>query len=211
MGLGQRRPWDNSTEEHLNRNGDQEQTGKPDGWRWAEPWKHCSRKFLIILLVVAAVIITVVLFALILHFAPAASPAGPWCQDGWIGYQGRCYYFSEAEATWDTGQSNCSSFGANLAVINTAQEKVRCPQTTERPGCRQAFLLRYKGLSEHWIGLWREEGQPWRWVDGTEFNTLFEVRADGHCAYLNDDAVGSSWCHTRRNWICTYPDAYAKG
>uniref|UniRef100_A0A8C3XRV8 C-type lectin domain-containing protein n=1 Tax=Chelydra serpentina TaxID=8475 RepID=A0A8C3XRV8_CHESE len=60
-----------------------------------------------------------------LHFDPPGSPAVPWCPDGWVGYLGKCYYFSEAEGNWSYSQSYCSSFGASLATIDTLQEKVR--------------------------------------------------------------------------------------
>uniref|UniRef100_A0A8C4W073 C-type lectin domain-containing protein n=1 Tax=Gopherus evgoodei TaxID=1825980 RepID=A0A8C4W073_9SAUR len=64
------------------------------------------------------------------------------CPDGWVGYGGKCYYFSEAEGDWNNSQSNCSSFSASLAEIDTPQE--------------MAFIKRHKDLSEHWIGLRRE-------------------------------------------------------
>uniref|UniRef100_A0A8C3RK38 C-type lectin domain-containing protein n=1 Tax=Chelydra serpentina TaxID=8475 RepID=A0A8C3RK38_CHESE len=111
--------------------------------------------------------------------------------------QGKCYYFSEAEGTWNNSQSHCSSFGASLAVIDTPQE--------------MAFIKRHKGLSEHWIGLRREPGQPWKWTNGTEFNLWFTVRAQGACAYLNDEAVTSSRCDTVRYWICSKPAGRTAG
>uniref|UniRef100_A0A674IMM4 C-type lectin domain-containing protein n=1 Tax=Terrapene triunguis TaxID=2587831 RepID=A0A674IMM4_9SAUR len=52
--------------------------------------------------------------ALRLGFDPPCSPAVSRCPDGWVGYLGKCYYFSEAEGNWDFSQSNCSSFGASL-------------------------------------------------------------------------------------------------
>uniref|UniRef100_A0A8C3FAL5 C-type lectin domain-containing protein n=1 Tax=Chrysemys picta bellii TaxID=8478 RepID=A0A8C3FAL5_CHRPI len=52
--------------------------------------------------------------ALRLGFDPPRSPAVPRCPDGWVGYLGKCYYFSEAEGNWTFSQSNCSSFGASL-------------------------------------------------------------------------------------------------
>uniref|UniRef100_A0A452GLX4 C-type lectin domain-containing protein n=1 Tax=Gopherus agassizii TaxID=38772 RepID=A0A452GLX4_9SAUR len=113
------------------------------------------------------------------------------CPDGWVGYGGKCYYFSEAEGDWNNSQSNCSSFSASLAEIDTPQE--------------MAFIKRHKDLSEHWIGLRREPGQVWKWTNGTEFNHWFKVRAQGECAYLNDEAVTSSWCDTVRYWICSKP------
>lgn len=32
--------------------------------------------------------------------------------------------------------------------------------------------MRYKGQAEYWIGLRREQDQPWTWVNSTEFNSL---------------------------------------
>uniref|UniRef100_A0A8C3HY41 C-type lectin domain-containing protein n=1 Tax=Chrysemys picta bellii TaxID=8478 RepID=A0A8C3HY41_CHRPI len=62
-------------------------------------------------------------------------------------------------------------------------------------------------LSEHWIGLRREEGEPWKWVNGSEFNNLFPIRGGGNCAYLNDNGVSASRCITERHWVCNKPDA----
>ncbi|XP_067419526.1 C-type lectin domain family 2 member D-like isoform X2 [Emydura macquarii macquarii] len=90
---------------------------------------------------------------------PLGAPAflaGPCCPEGWIGYRGKCYYFSETEGNWTYSQSQCSSLNASLAGINSEQEK--------------DFLLRYKGFLDRWIGLQRVPGQPWRWPNGTEFN-----------------------------------------
>ncbi|XP_050776875.1 C-type lectin domain family 2 member D-like [Gopherus flavomarginatus] len=113
----------------------------------------------------------------------------PACTDGWIGYRGKCYYFSETEGSWTYVQRLCSSFGASLAGIDSEQELM--------------FLLRHKDIHEHWIGLWREQGQPWKWTNSTEFNDLFQIRGGGDCAYLNDEkGVSSSRCYMERRWIC---------
>uniref|UniRef100_A0A674J4H9 C-type lectin domain-containing protein n=1 Tax=Terrapene triunguis TaxID=2587831 RepID=A0A674J4H9_9SAUR len=114
-------------------------------------------------------------------------PSGPWCPDGWVGYRGKCYYFSKAKENWNNSQSNCSALGASLAVIDSEQE--------------MTFLLRYKGTVYHWVGLRREPSQSWKW---------FEVRGGGACAYLNDVGVSSSSCETEKNWICAKPDQYGK-
>nr|XP_005312585.1 C-type lectin domain family 2 member B-like [Chrysemys picta bellii] len=120
----------------------------------------------------------------------------PCCPDGWVGYRGKCYYFSEGEGNWESSQYNCSSLGASLAGIDTLQDL--------------AFLMRYKGRTYHWIGLRREGSQPWKWVDGTEFNNMFEVKGGGSCAYLNDVAVISSRCQTEKNWVCSKPSLHLK-
>lgn len=38
----------------------------------------------------------------------------------------------------------------------------------------QSFVMRYKGISEHWIGLSREdEEQPWQWVNRSPLSHLW--------------------------------------
>uniref|UniRef100_K7G0H7 Early activation antigen CD69-like n=1 Tax=Pelodiscus sinensis TaxID=13735 RepID=K7G0H7_PELSI len=144
-----------------------------------------------LLTVVLFILIIIIVLAVTFNPSSADPAAAHCCPDGWVGYQRQCYYFSEAEESWTDSQDHCFSLGASLAGIDTQQDL--------------AFINRYKGLSEHWIGLRREPGQPWKWTNGTEFNHWFEVRADGECAYLNDVAVTSSWCDTVRYWICSKP------
>ncbi|XP_077692336.1 C-type lectin domain family 2 member D-like [Eretmochelys imbricata] len=117
------------------------------------------------------------------------------CPDGWMGYRGKCYYFSETEGSWIDSRSRCCAPGASLAGIDSEQEMV--------------FLLRHKGIYDHWIGLWREQGQPWKWTNSTKFNHLFHLRGGGDCAYLNDEkGVSSSQCYMGRRWICSKPEVY---
>ncbi|CAM5157053.1 unnamed protein product [Eretmochelys imbricata] len=108
-------------------------------------------------------------------------------------------------AGWDTeGNATISQRrkgagpGASLAGIDSEQE--------------MAFLLRHKGVQDHWIGLWREQGQPWKWTNSTKFNHLFHLRGGGDCAYLNDEkGVSSSRCYMGRQWICSKPEVYVMG
>ncbi|XP_006037855.2 C-type lectin domain family 2 member D-like [Alligator sinensis] len=115
-------------------------------------------------------------------------PAAATCPDDWLGYQGKCYFFSKNETTWNNSQSLCASQGATLAGIDTEHEK--------------SFLIHHKGILYHWIGLWREPGQAWTWANGSMFDNKLEVRGGGNCAYLNDEGIGSSSCTTKKNWIC---------
>ncbi|CAM4557887.1 unnamed protein product, partial [Lepidochelys kempii] len=74
-----------------------------------------------------------------------------------------------------------------------------------------AFLLRYKGRFDHWIGLRRDPGQLWKWADGSKFNNLFPIGGGGDCAYLNGlSAVSSLRCSSERPWICTKPGAFTE-
>ncbi|CAM4557557.1 unnamed protein product [Lepidochelys kempii] len=154
--------------------------------------------------VVALTVVSSALIAAIIALAALTSqlssadlcpPASPSCPDGWMGYRGKCYYFSETEGSWTDSRSRCSAPGASLAGIDSEQET--------------AFLLRHKGVYDHWIGLWREQGQPWKWANGTKFNHLFHLRGGGDCAYLNDEkGVSSSRCYMGRRWICSKPEMY---
>ncbi|XP_023597323.1 C-type lectin domain family 2 member H isoform X2 [Trichechus manatus latirostris] len=72
------------------------------------------------------------------------------------------------------------------------------------------FLLRYKGPSDHWIGLKRKQSQPWKWKNGTELPTRLHSRGEGECAYLTDNGVSSARSYTERKWICSKPDTYAQ-
>ncbi|XP_050776145.1 C-type lectin domain family 2 member B-like [Gopherus flavomarginatus] len=162
---------------------------------------------LIISVVLAAVVMIVVVLMILLpvksppesKLPPVYTPTqlcakrpGACCPDGWVGFRGKCYYFSDAEGTWDSSQSLCSSLNASLAEIDTEKDL--------------DFVMRYKGVSEFWIGLKRVSAQLWQWVNGEQFNNLFTIRGEGDCAYLSDDFATSSWCSTKRYWICSKPD-----
>uniref|UniRef100_A0A674J224 C-type lectin domain-containing protein n=1 Tax=Terrapene triunguis TaxID=2587831 RepID=A0A674J224_9SAUR len=125
--------------------------------------------------------------------AALRASAASCCPEGWIASQGKCYYYSEAEGNWKSGQNYCASHGASLAA-NSSLEALK---TT----------MHHKGPSNHWVGLRREPGQPWRW--GTGLNDLsrsFPVRGAGLCAYLDDGVVNSAGCDTERKWACSKPD-----
>ncbi|XP_039373071.1 C-type lectin domain family 2 member D-like isoform X2 [Mauremys reevesii] len=145
--------------------------------------------------VITALIITII--ALAARKPPPCPHCPPYvtaaCPDRWVGYQGKCFYFSETEENWNNSQSHCSSLNASLASIDSLPEL--------------DFMLRYKGFLDHWIGLQREqgEGQPWKWTNGTIFNNLFQVRGEGQCAYLDEYGVSSSRCYSERHFICSRP------
>ncbi|XP_065420223.1 C-type lectin domain family 2 member D-like isoform X1 [Chrysemys picta bellii] len=149
--------------------------------------------------------VTVVITALIITIIALAAKKMPpcpscpshvtaACPDGWVGFQGNCYYFSETEGNWSASQSHCSSLSSSLASIDSLPEL--------------DFMSRYRGIPYRWIGLQREpgEGQPWKWTNGTIFNNLFQVRGEGQCAYLNEYGVSSSRCYSDRHFICSWPD-----
>ncbi|NXO50359.1 CLC2E protein, partial [Aramus guarauna] len=111
----------------------------------------------------------------------------------WLGFQGKCYFFSDTESNWITSQESCEALGASLVFISNMDEL--------------AFLTQCKGDADHWIGL-QKEGNMWWWSNGTAFNNWFSVRGGGLCAYLNKENISSSLCHIKKNWLCSRPDNY---
>uniref|UniRef100_A0A8C4M8I4 C-type lectin domain-containing protein n=1 Tax=Equus asinus asinus TaxID=83772 RepID=A0A8C4M8I4_EQUAS len=114
------------------------------------------------------------------------------CLDGWIGYLGKCFYFSE-NTTWAASQNFCASYAATLAVFNTTKEL--------------DFLKRYSDHSQYWVGLSRKPGQTWKWIDGT----TFKIIGIGECAYLHKIGISSASTHLVRKWICSKPDTHISG
>ncbi|XP_027632379.1 C-type lectin domain family 2 member E-like isoform X1 [Tupaia chinensis] len=118
------------------------------------------------------------------------------CPEGWIGFGTRCFYFSEDIRNWTFSQTFCASLEAELARFETLEEL--------------NFLKRYKGPSDHWIGLSRETSHHvWKWTDNTVCNISFPIKGVGECAYLNDNGVSSARTYTDRKWICSKPNSCA--
>ena len=59
---------------------------------------------------------------------PSCSPRPPFshvCPNTSIGFQGKCYYFSDTESDWNSSREHCHRLGASLATIETEEEMVR--------------------------------------------------------------------------------------
>uniref|UniRef100_A0A803J7M2 C-type lectin domain-containing protein n=1 Tax=Xenopus tropicalis TaxID=8364 RepID=A0A803J7M2_XENTR len=116
------------------------------------------------------------------------------CEEDWIWYRGKCYYFAETYDEWNNSQSFCVSHNASLSLIDTQEEL--------------DFLRRHRGLNDHWIGLYRDTDEPgWVWANGSMFRNTFPIVGDSPCVYLNNGHVGSAACHGDKKWICNKMDA----
>ncbi|XP_069099030.1 C-type lectin domain family 2 member D-like [Pleurodeles waltl] len=109
---------------------------------------------------------------------------------------GICYFFSETDGSWANSQSFCASHKATLAVIATQKE--------------MDFVMRYKGVDDHWIGLSREPKGEWKWPNGTPFNNWFNITGNSNCAYLNHEGAKNARCYAERKWICTIGDVFGQ-
>ncbi|XP_034367942.1 C-type lectin domain family 2 member E-like [Arvicanthis niloticus] len=123
----------------------------------------------------------------------SCEPCFATCPSGWIGFGRKCFYFSEDMGNWTFSQFSCMALDAHLALFDSLEEL--------------NFLKRYKGPSDHWIGLHRESTEhPWMWTDNTEYNNLVLIRGAEVCAYLSDNGISSGRSCTLRKWICNKPN-----
>ncbi|XP_075769478.1 C-type lectin domain family 2 member A-like [Pelodiscus sinensis] len=153
---------------------------------------------LIFIIVITILIVLITRPAKTYEPCPAGAPCPvATCPDDWIGYRGKCYYFSELEANWTESQKNCSALGASLAGIDLQWE--------------MDFLGLHRGSLDYWIGLNREWGQTWKWANGTDFNNWFMISGEAECAYLSGSVVASSRCGNIQRWICSKPAQKLEG
>ncbi|XP_073541011.1 C-type lectin domain family 2 member D-like [Phyllobates terribilis] len=120
------------------------------------------------------------------------------CEDYWIWYQGKCYYFSTERDTWRNSEKFCNSLNASLAIIENKEEL--------------DFLFRNKGLDNHWIGMRRKDDNTgWTWTNGTLYNeNLFgitrfaEHTGEIEYVFLNHKDVKSQEGIYEYKWICNH-------
>ncbi|XP_054887413.1 C-type lectin domain family 10 member A-like [Poeciliopsis prolifica] len=125
------------------------------------------------------------------------------CPTGWTTFSGSCYYFSNEAGSWDEGRRDCVHRGADLLVMNNAEEKT--------------FLVALI-KKEAWIGLNDKETEgSWKWVDGSslEFKNWLGSQPDNggtsgrwgeeDCVHVNNNGE-ASWndlsCDAAEHWIC---------
>ncbi|XP_071995801.1 killer cell lectin-like receptor subfamily G member 1 isoform X2 [Engystomops pustulosus] len=116
-------------------------------------------------------------------------PCGPPCEESWMWYGHRCYYFSDGSDTWNNSLEFCRRHGSTLAVLNDPAIK----KTIER----------YRENVNYWIGLSRNRDGRWMWADGSLYDGSVgngDISQLG-CAFLNSH-LGALDCSTGRQWIC---------
>lgn len=133
------------------------------GWRMISPPQRGKEKVLLI---------NVVLFLMTVQaFQPHAQPCLP-CPFDWIRYRGKCYYFSEAEGNWTSGQENCSALGASLAMLDSMEDLVRRHEDLLSMGektqkhCIWNLLVSLTALPRYFLKIWGENlgKRPWGYV-----------------------------------------------
>ncbi|XP_072204913.1 C-type lectin domain family 2 member B-like [Excalfactoria chinensis] len=173
------------------------------GWKWNVGRRKsaflCFVSGVLLGVIVGAIIILIVrlVSGRVLQRCELCSPCpevSHVCHDAWVGFQGKCYYFSDTESAWNSSREHCQQLGASLATIDSKEE--------------MEFMLQFRGPANCWIGLhWAEGDERWTWADGSAFSNRIQPHDGGRCAYLNGDRISSALCHTEKFWVCSRADS----
>ncbi|KAK5860772.1 hypothetical protein PBY51_022231 [Eleginops maclovinus] len=84
-----------------------------------------------------------------------------FCPAGWRMFSSTCYHLSKATGSWEKGREECRDTGADLVVIDSAEE--------------QTFLSNFTGgETTAWIGLTdKVEEKTWLWINGAPLSIQY--------------------------------------
>ncbi|XP_014717157.1 C-type lectin domain family 17, member A isoform X1 [Equus asinus] len=119
------------------------------------------------------------------------------CPEGWLPFEGKCYYFSPSTKAWEEARKFCQENYSHLLIISNSAE--------------QNFVTKAHGSPRvYWLGLSdRDREGDWRWLDGSPVTLSFwgpeepNNLHDEDCASMNQ---GGTWndlsCDITTYWIC---------
>ncbi|XP_070821897.1 early activation antigen CD69 isoform X2 [Chaetodon trifascialis] len=112
----------------------------------------------------------------------------PQCANGWVTFDGTCFFLSTFRLSWDESQKNCSSRGGSLAVVNDPLFQ---------------YFLTKEGKMNYWIGL-RKKNNAWTWINNAALQKGYwaDDRTEGDCGILN------SGDPPEKNWVTASCQAY---
>uniref|UniRef100_A0A0D9R1V4 C-type lectin domain containing 17A n=1 Tax=Chlorocebus sabaeus TaxID=60711 RepID=A0A0D9R1V4_CHLSB len=119
------------------------------------------------------------------------------CPEGWLPFEGKCYYFSPITKSWDEARMFCQENYSHLVIINSFAE--------------HNFVAKAHGSPRvYWLGL-NDRGQEgdWRWLDGSPVTLSFWEPEEPNniynedCAAMNKDGTWNDLsCYKTTYWIC---------
>ncbi|XP_032251856.1 C-type lectin domain family 17, member A [Phoca vitulina] len=119
------------------------------------------------------------------------------CPEGWLPFEGKCYYFSPTTKSWDEARKFCQENYSHLVIISSFAE--------------QNFVAKAHGSPRvYWLGLNdREHEGDWKWLDGSPVTLSFWDPEEPNNIYDEDCASmnkGGTWndlsCDKTTYWIC---------
>uniref|UniRef100_A0A8C8TVG5 C-type lectin domain family 5 member A n=1 Tax=Peromyscus maniculatus bairdii TaxID=230844 RepID=A0A8C8TVG5_PERMB len=119
------------------------------------------------------------------------SLVSPICPKDWDFHQGRCFFFSTSESSWENSRDDCASKESTLAIVNT-------PQILK-------YLQDIAGAEKYFVGLRRQPGErEWRWINNSAFNgNVTNESQNFHCVTIGlTKTFDAASCDISYRWIC---------
>ncbi|KAL1777657.1 C-type lectin domain family 5 member A isoform X2 [Sigmodon hispidus] len=116
---------------------------------------------------------------------------GTACPKDWDFHQGRCFFFSTSESTWENSKNDCIAKGSTLAIANTP-EKLK-------------YLQDIANAEKYFVGLTYQPGErKWRWVNNSAFNgNVTNENQNFHCVTIGlTKTFDAASCDISYRWIC---------
>ncbi|XP_016060554.1 PREDICTED: C-type lectin domain family 5 member A isoform X2 [Miniopterus natalensis] len=123
-------------------------------------------------------------------FSPEES-YGTVCPTRWDFHQGRCFFLSSSEMSWNKSRESCEAEGSTLAIVNMP-EKLK-------------FLQDITGAEKYFIGLLYQPAEKrWRWINNSVFNgNVTNQRQNFNCVTIGlTKTFDAASCDTAYRWIC---------
>ncbi|KFO22973.1 CD209 antigen-like protein E isoform X1 [Fukomys damarensis] len=121
------------------------------------------------------------------------------CSWDWTFFHGNCYFFSKSQRNWHDSLTACQEAGAQLVIVESAEEQSFLQQTSKSKGST------WMGLSDL-----NKEG-TWHWVDGSPLSSSLgsywnkgEPNNIGEedCVEFKDEGWNDGRCGNSNFWIC---------
>ncbi|XP_008247086.1 C-type lectin domain family 5 member A isoform X2 [Oryctolagus cuniculus] len=116
---------------------------------------------------------------------------GRVCPKDWDLHQGRCFFLSTSELSWNKSRDDCQTRGSTLAIVNT-------PEKLE-------YLQDLAGAEKYLIGLMYQPAQKrWRWIDNSVFNgNVTNQHQNFNCVTIGlSKTFDAASCDVTYRWIC---------
>ncbi|QRI42733.1 C-type lectin-like protein [Cheloniid poxvirus 1] len=111
------------------------------------------------------------------------------CPDEWVGYAGKCYYFSNNETDWYDSKKKCESMNSSLVVLDD-KDVIK-------------FISKF-GKTEYWI----EKKRYKNIVFSSSNMNSFDINDTSICLYFDLNIITETPCIFYEKWICVKPNNY---
>ncbi|XP_012373225.1 CD209 antigen-like protein C [Octodon degus] len=118
------------------------------------------------------------------------------CSWDWTFFQGKCYFFSKSQRNWHDSVTACEEEGAQLVIVESAEEQSFLQQTSKSKGSA------WMGLSDL-----NKEG-TWHWVDGSSLSSSYWNKGEPNnigeedCVEFKGDGWNDGRCENKNFWVC---------